>query len=194
MREHAHLPAMVGFVREHVAQHFRANRPRPGPAVSVKLLDAAPTIAERFSEHLLAASGALRQRCAGLLRRAVYTVELWWNLQVRSGEPDPLGADVVHVGEDRRNGADAAGRFGWRFRFPGGGVKVFDKDLVDAIIDGEDPDCGSAELSVNLVLTRGHGSLLPDLYYVGVAGHSEVIDVSSLKKRATLFDRLGPRC
>src|SRR5207253_10459257 len=34
MREHTHLPAMVGFVRKHVAQHFRASRPRPGPAVS----------------------------------------------------------------------------------------------------------------------------------------------------------------
>src|SRR5438477_7864669 len=58
MREHTHLPAMVGFVRKHVAQHFRANRPRPSPAVSQKLLDAAfvlttvLTIAERFSEHL----------------------------------------------------------------------------------------------------------------------------------------------
>src|ERR1700732_4433116 len=34
MREHTHLPAMVGFVRKHVAQHFLANRPRPSPAVS----------------------------------------------------------------------------------------------------------------------------------------------------------------
>src|SRR2546426_5801121 len=42
MREHTHLPAMVGFVRKHVAQHFQANRPRPSPAVSAKLLDAAP--------------------------------------------------------------------------------------------------------------------------------------------------------
>src|SRR5713101_7281939 len=62
MREHAHLPAMVGFVRKHVAQHFQANRPRPSPAVSAKLCNvaAAPTTAaERFSEHLRAASGAL---------------------------------------------------------------------------------------------------------------------------------------
>ena len=58
MREHAHLPAMVGFMRKHVSQHFRANRPRPSLAVSVKLLDAAPPTAERFSEHLRAASGA----------------------------------------------------------------------------------------------------------------------------------------
>src|SRR5437773_10201089 len=39
-------------------------------------------------------------------------------------------------------------------------VKMFDKNLVHAIIGGKDLDCGSAELSVNLVLTRGHGSLL----------------------------------
>src|SRR6266481_10179129 len=50
MREHAHLPAMVSFVRKHVAQHFHASRPRPSPAVSQKLLDAATT-AERFSKH-----------------------------------------------------------------------------------------------------------------------------------------------
>src|SRR5205823_14070378 len=42
-------------------------------------------------------------------------------------------------------------------------VKMFDKNLVHAIIGGKDLDCGSAELSVNLGLTRGHGSLLPDL-------------------------------
>jgi len=159
MREHTHLPAMVGFVRKHVAQHFQANRPRPSPAVSAKLLDAAPTTAERFSEHLRAASGALGQSRTGLLRRAVRAVELWWNLQVRSCKPDPLGADIVHVREDRRNGADLSGRFG----SPGGRVKMFDKNLVHAIIGGKDLDCGSAELSVNLVLTRGHGSLLLDL-------------------------------
>ncbi len=158
MREHTHLPAMVGFVRKHVAQHFHANRPRLGPAVSEKLLDAAPT-AERFSEHLHAASSALGQSRAGLLRRAVCAVELWWNLQVRSCKPDPLGADIVHVREDRRNGAGFAGRFG----SPGGRVKMLDKNLVHTIIGGEDPDCGSAELSLNLVLTRGHGSLFPDL-------------------------------
>jgi hypothetical protein len=155
MREHTHLAAMVGFVRKHVAQHFHANRPRLSPAVSKKLLDAAPTSAERFREHLGAASGALGQSCAGLLRRTVRAVELWWNLQVRSGKPDPLGADIVHVREDRRNGAGLAGRFG----SPGGRVKMFDKDLVYAIIGGKNLSCDSAELSVNLALARGHGSL-----------------------------------
>src|SRR5882757_7934673 len=162
MGEHEHLPAVVGFVGKHVAEHLRASRPGLGPAVSVKLLDAGSriprTAAERFGEHLGAASGALGQSCTGLLRRAVRAVELGWDLQVRSCEPDPLGADVVHVGEDRCDAADVAGRFGWRFCSPGGRVKMFDKNLVHAIIGGKDLDCGAAELSVNLGLTRGHGS------------------------------------
>jgi len=159
MREHTHLPAMVGFVRKHVAQHFQANRPRWSPAVSAKLLDAAHTTAERFREHLRAANGALGQSRTGLLRRAVRAVELWRNLQVRSCKPDPLGADIMHVREDRHNGAGLAGRFS----SPGGRVKMLDKHLVHAIIGGKDLDCGSAELSLNHGLTRGHGFLLPDL-------------------------------
>ena len=164
MREDTHLPAMVGFVTKHVAEHFRANRPRPSPAVSAKRLDAAATAAERFGEYLRAASGALGQSRAGLLRRAVQAVELRWNPEVRSGKADPLRADVVHVREDRGNGADLAGRFG----APGGGVKMFDKNLVHALVGGKDLDCGSAELRVklvrvNLVLTFAHGSLLLDL-------------------------------
>lgn len=154
MREHTHLPAMVSFVRKHVAQHFRANRPRRSPAVSAKLLDAASITAERFSKHIRATSGALGQSRTGLLRRAVRTIELSWNLEVRRCQPDPLGADIVHVREDRRNGPGLAGRFG----SPCGRVKIFDKDLVYAIVGGKDLDCGPAEL--NLGLTRGHGSLL----------------------------------
>ena len=79
MREHTHLPAMVGFVSKHITQHFRANRPRPGPAVSAKLVNA-DTTAKRFRQHLRAASGALGQCRTGLLRRAVRAVELWWKL------------------------------------------------------------------------------------------------------------------
>ena len=158
MREHAHLPAMVGFARKHVAQHFHANRPRPSPAVSTKLLDAAWGTAERFSEHLRAAGGALGQSRTGLLPRAVRAVELRWNLQVRSGKPDPLAADIVHVREDRRNSAGLAGRFG----SPCGRVQMFDQNLVHSIVGGKDPDCGAAELSMNFGLTLGHGSLLPD--------------------------------
>ena len=59
MREHTHLPAMVSLVSKHVAEHFRANRPRPTPAVSAKLLDAALTIAERFERASPAQRAAL---------------------------------------------------------------------------------------------------------------------------------------
>jgi len=55
------------------------------------------------------------------------------------------------VREDRCNAADLGGRFG----SPGGRVEMFDKNLVDAIIGGKDLNCGTAELSVNLGLTRG---------------------------------------
>src|SRR5437016_7900156 len=168
----AYTPARDGGLRAKACSTaFRRQPAKAEPAVSAKLLDAAPTTAERFSEHLRAASGALGQSRAGLLRRAVRAVELWWNLQVRRCKPDPLAADIVHVREDRRNGAGIvfAGRFGCRRSGPPGGrVKMFDKNLVDAIVGEKDPggkvlDCGSAELSVNLGLTRGHGSLLLDL-------------------------------
>jgi hypothetical protein len=58
---------------------------------------------------------------------------------------------------------------------------MFDKNLVHAFIGGKHLDCGSAELRVNLVLTRGHGTLLLDLSYVRGVSHSEAIhlDVSS---------------
>jgi len=59
MREHTHLPAMMGFVRKHVTQHLRAGGPSPSPAVSAELLDAAARTSERFGQHLRAASGAL---------------------------------------------------------------------------------------------------------------------------------------
>jgi hypothetical protein len=39
---------------------------------------------------------------------------------------------------------------------------MFDENLVDAIVGGENLDCGSAELRVNFALTRDHGSLLLD--------------------------------
>jgi len=121
MREHTDLTTMMGFVSKHVAQHFHASRPRLRPAVPVELIHAALTIAERFSEHLLAADGALGQSCTSLLRGAVNAVELRWNFQVGSGKPDPLGSDIVHVGKDRCYGADLAGRRG----SPDGRVKTF---------------------------------------------------------------------
>jgi hypothetical protein len=108
----------------------------------------------------------------------VRPVELSRNLQVRSGEPDPLAADIVHVREDRGDGADSV--LAGRFRSPGGRVKMFDQNLVHALIGGKDLDCGLAKLSVNLGstsdnLTRAHGSLLLDPSYVRGVGKPEAI-------------------
>lgn len=158
MREHAHLPAMVSFIRKHVAEHFQADRHWPSPAVAQKFFDAIATIVERFVErfveHLHAASGALSQGRTGLLLRAVRVVELGWHLQVRCCQPDPLSADIVHVGEDCCNRPDVAGRFG----SPRGRVKIFDKNLVYAIVSRKDLDRGPAKLRVNPGWTCGHGS------------------------------------
>ena len=67
----------------------------------------------------------------------------------------------MHVREDRGDGTGLA--FARWFSRPGSKVKMFDKHLIHALIGGEDLDRGSAELSLNLGLTRGHGSLLLDL-------------------------------
>src|SRR5437667_6993288 len=172
----AYTPARDGGLREKACSTAFPGQPaKAEPSRLCETSRRGPTTAERFSEHLRAASGALGQSRTGLLRRAVRAVELWRNLQVRRCKPDPLAADIVHVREDRRNGADVvfsgvfAERFGCRRSGPPGGrVKMFDKNLIDAIVGEKDPggkvlDCGSAELSVNLGLTRGHGSLLLDL-------------------------------
>src|SRR5258707_6025110 len=170
MRKHTYLPAMVRFVRKHVAQHFRASLPGRSPAVPTKLVDAATT-AQRFRKHLSAASGALGQARAGLLPRAVRALEQSWNFQVRSCKPDPLRADIVHVREDRRNGAGLAGRL----RFPSDTVKMFDNNLVHAIVGRKKPNSGLAEWRVHLVLTCGHRFLLLDLYYFPAVAKMEVI-------------------
>jgi hypothetical protein len=57
----------------------------------------------------------------------------------------------MHMCEDRRDGADVAGRFS----SPNLRVKTFDQKLVDAIIGSKDMYGGPAELSVGLLLTNG---------------------------------------
>jgi hypothetical protein len=166
VREHTDLAAVVGLVSQHVAEHFEAGGPGLSPAVADECLDAsfvARHFAERFRQHFGAASGAFGQRIPSLLRREVRTAELSRNLQVRSRQPDPLAADVVHVGEDGRNAADFARRFGR----PEFGGKVLDENLVYPIISGKDLDRGSSEgslrrrwmsiRSTNFGLTLGHG-------------------------------------
>ena len=160
MSEQTDLPAMVGFVGKHVAQHLRTNGPGLGPAVSQKCLHAAVAIVERFSEHLRAAVGALGQCRACLLRRATGPVELCWDFQVRGGEPDPLGAHIVHVGEDRSDGAHIAGRL----RIPCGRIKVFKDDLVHPLVGGKNLNCCAVELRASLWFTRLHNSLFLALW------------------------------
>src|SRR5438270_8587079 len=149
MREHANLSAMMGFMRDHVAEHLEANRPGLCPAVAVKLLDAAATVGQRFGEHLGAASSTLGQTRTGLLRCAMGPVELGRDLEMWSGEPDPLTADIVHVREDGRDGSCPA----WRFGSPCCRFEMFDHKLVHAIAGGEHLGRVSTELSVNLRLT-----------------------------------------
>jgi hypothetical protein len=161
MREHTNLPAMVRFVSKHVAQHFHSYWPRPTPAVSAKLFDAALRTAERFREHFSASNAALGQCFLGLLWRAVGAVELSRNSQVRRRKADPLDTNIVHVGEDSGDGAGFAGRFG----IPGSRVQMVDKKEIHPIIGGESPGRGPAELSLSIELTadglaRGHGCLL----------------------------------
>jgi len=71
--------------------------------------------------------------------------------------------------EDGRNAAGLAGRFGP----PGARVKIFDNNLVYAIVSSKDPDRGSGELSVALVLTRAHGYLVP-MHFPAVV-HSQAL-------------------
>ena len=168
MGDHADLAAMVGFVGQHVAEHFNADRPGRRQAVASKDFDAGLVIGlpcpEGFGKHLRAARGALGQSRAGLLRCAGRAVELCWDSEMRSGEPDPLAANVMHVGEDGGDGPGLvrprAGQFrreiGWRFCFPGRRVQVLNQELVHAVVGGEHLNCGSAELRISLGQKGGH--------------------------------------
>jgi len=157
MGEHANLSAMVRFVRNHVAQHLRAGGPWTRPSVLTKLSHSPAVAAKRFSEHGSAASGALGQCGTRLPRRASRTVKLGRNSQVRRRQPDPLRTHVVHVRKDGCNCANLARRLS----FPGGRVKTLDKNLVQAIIGGKDPNRGMSEFRLDLAFARGHSFVPP---------------------------------
>src|SRR5437870_986052 len=113
----AYTPARDGGLREKACSTAFPGQPaKAEPSRLCETSRRGPHHRRALSEHLRAASGALGQSRTGLLRRAVRAVELWWNLQVRSCKPDPLGADIVHVREDRCNSAGLvfAGRLGCR--------------------------------------------------------------------------------
>ena len=175
MRKHTNLPPMVRLVSNHVAQHLHPNRPRLSPAIPLKHRDP-PAIIETLSQHLPTPSRTLRQSRTSLRRSAVRTVKLRRNLQVRSRKPHPLGAHIVHMRKNSRNRPNPTGRFS----SPDSRVKMLDKNLIHPIIDSKHLHCRSAELSVNPVLTRGHGPLLLDLYYWPNESTLRVIAVASL--------------
>src|SRR5437879_2152642 len=130
MRQHTCLPAMVGFVRKHVAQHFQPRWPGRCPSVSDKRFDPAITSAESVLQHCRATECALSQCRAGLTRCALRAIELSRNFQMRGRKPDSLAADIVHMREDRGNAANSPRRLGC----PSGWIKMFDKHLVDTVV------------------------------------------------------------
>ncbi len=148
MRQQANLAAMMRLVRNHVANHFHANRPGPCPAISAELCDVA-CAAQRFRQHLAAASGAGGQSRARLSRRAARAIKLRWNLQMRRRKPHPLAANIVHVGKDRGYRADSARRLG----SPRRRGKIFDEKLVHALISGKHLNRGPAEFTFSFALT-----------------------------------------
>ena len=133
MGQHAYLAAMMGIMHDHVGEHGGAAGPRSGPAVAAELLDATRRAVQGFCEHLRAAQRAFRQRGSCLLLRAAGAIELLWKLEMRGREPEPLAADVVYMGEYRRDRARlAAGRF----CPPGARMEMLEDELVHSVIDG----------------------------------------------------------
>jgi hypothetical protein len=86
MGEHAHLPAVMGVMRNHIGEHGNARRPWRGPAITHKTVDAASGSAQSFCEHLGTSSSTLGERRPRLLLRAPAAVKSRRQLEVRSGE------------------------------------------------------------------------------------------------------------
>src|SRR5712692_6153903 len=134
MRQHAHLSAMMGLMRNHVRKHGGPWRPRPSPTVTAKVLHATFGAGEGVREHLVAACSALGQRRTGLFLRATRAVQPGRQLQMRSRKPQPLAANVVDVSKYCSNGASlAAGRFG----SPRAGIEMLQQDLIYPVVDSK---------------------------------------------------------
>ena len=123
--EQAHLPAVMGLMRDHVGHHLQPDRPSWSPAIPVEHLDAPRTKADRFFQHLRAAVGARSEARACCFARAVRPVQLRRNSKMRCCEPDPLTTDVVQMHEDRGDGT----HFPRRNLSPDGRVKLLQQDL-----------------------------------------------------------------
>jgi hypothetical protein len=133
MREQADLPAMVRVMGNHVGEHSWARTPGPCPAIAKKNVNPAFRARLGFEKHLAAARGAVSQRSSGLLLRASASVQESRYFQVRSRQPQPLTADIVHMRKDPGNRAYAPAR---GLRPPRPRVEVLQDELVHEIIHG----------------------------------------------------------
>lgn len=154
MGKHADLPAMVRFVRKHVAEHLGANGPGLRPAIAQKPCNPAGAI-ERFPKQLRATTRAFCQGRPSLLRRAAWVTELRRDFDMRRVQPDPFRSDVVHVGEDCADTADPTAGWSTGLSIPDCRIKMFDQKLVDTIVGGEYTDCRRREVLCHSGL--GHG-------------------------------------
>jgi hypothetical protein len=82
---------MVSRVSDHIAQHFRADRPRAGPAVPAKLLHAVSITAERFGQHLAEREWATH---ASALAGSMLALFRWW--LDRGGKESPQAMDELY--------------------------------------------------------------------------------------------------
>jgi len=131
MGEHGRLSAVMGVMGNHVGEHGNARRPWPGPAIAQKTLPAAPGSSQSFREHLGAAFATFGQRISCLFLGAAAALKRRWELEVWSGEPEPLAANVVDVREDGGDGATFVAR---PLRLPRARVELLQKKLVHSIV------------------------------------------------------------
>ena len=80
---------------------------------------------------------------------------------MRSCKPDPFAANIVHVGENRCDGANS--RTGRGFCPPRRGVKMLNEHLVDEVVEEEELrgralESSAPELPVNLGSARFQSS------------------------------------
>jgi len=71
---------------------------------------------------------------------------------------------------------------------------MFDENLVNVIVGGKDPPCGSAQLSLSFWLTRGHGLLPVALSYFRAGGRvarSSLITRSLSRSYSALSDDMS---
>ena len=122
--EHGDVPAVVGIVRDQVAEKSRN--------IGAKALDAAITLqgaADDYAEGVAAGF----QRAQGLRWSHRGAIELLGNVFCLR-RLQPHHAHIVHVGDDGCNGAALAVR---RLRRPGCRRKIVDQILVDAVVGVE---------------------------------------------------------